>query len=77
MQPKKHVVISISLGVLMLAILLSVLSWSIMNRYIVQVSIFQYLGIEFLLVISHTFYKFAIRNLHTNSSESESPADEP
>jgi len=46
---------------LLTSILLSIICYLIIDRFIMNVSIFQYLIIEFLLVLAHTFYKFVNR----------------
>jgi hypothetical protein len=43
------------------SILLSIICFLIINHFIVSVNIFEYLIIEFLLVLSHTFYRFVHR----------------
>jgi hypothetical protein len=40
---------------------LSLICFLIINHFVVSVNIFEYLIIEVLLVLSHTFYKFVYR----------------
>jgi hypothetical protein len=48
---------------LLLSIIGSLFAWTIIDKFIVTVNIFQYLFIEFFLTGMHYLYKFAIRNL--------------
>jgi hypothetical protein len=43
------------------SVALSLICFLIINHFIVSVNIFEYLIIEVLLVLSHTFYKFVYR----------------
>jgi len=46
---------------ILVSILLSLVCFGIITNFIVQMNIIQYLFIEFLLVLAHTFYKFVQR----------------
>jgi hypothetical protein len=46
---------------LLTSIILSVICYLILSNFVIDVSIFQYLIIEFILVLSHTFYRFVHR----------------
>jgi hypothetical protein len=43
------------------SIILSVICYLVIVNFVIYVSVFQYLFIEFLLVLSHTFYRFVHR----------------
>jgi uncharacterized membrane protein len=49
------------LAKILTSIILSVICYLVIVNFVVNVSIFQYLIIEFLLVLSHTFYRFVHR----------------
>jgi hypothetical protein len=49
-----------------IGILFSIINWLIIDNFIIKLSIFKYILIEFLLVISIKFYKFTKLKLNLN-----------
>jgi hypothetical protein len=49
------------IGKILTSIILSVICYLILSNFVIDVNIFQYLIIEFILVLSHTFYRFVHR----------------
>jgi len=50
----------------LIGILFSLINWLIINNFIIRVSIFKYILIEFVLVMSVKFFKFTKLKLNLN-----------
>jgi hypothetical protein len=59
MEPKeKFYTLKINLQHVGLAMLLSLLSWMLVDKLIIEISFWKYILVEIILVVIHTFYKF-------------------